>query len=361
MFSTTYQDILDQVGSIDPVAYGKTRNFADGAVTRLSPYISRGVISTRSVYASVMQRGYTVRQVESFVKELCWRDYFQRVGQSRTDELSNDAGRPQENCIHRELPTAILQAATGIEAIDRGINTLYETGYMHNHMRMYVASLATNIARAHWQVPAQWMYYHLLDADFASNACSWQWVCGVRSHKRYVANQENINKYFNSSQRDTFLDTSYASLESLPVPGILEAHQPFAASAILPETPAPRIDHSRPVFVYNAYNLDPAWHAGEAGNRILLLEPSHFLRWPVCAKTLQFIQDLGRNIPGLQVFTGEFHSLQQHAGDAVICFKEHPLFRHYQGREEPRDWIVPEVEGYFPSFFGYWKKISRHL
>jgi deoxyribodipyrimidine photo-lyase len=61
------------------------------------------------------------------------------------------------------------------------------------------------------------------------------------------------------------------------------------------------------------------------------------------------------------VYAGEFSSLQQLTGDAAIFFKEHPLYRHYQGNEEARDWIVPDVKGDFPSFFSYWKKISRHI
>ncbi len=79
MISTVYQEILTQVERIDPIAYGKTRNFNSGAVTRLSPYISRGVISTRMVLESVIRRGYPLHRVEQFVKELCWRDYFQRI------------------------------------------------------------------------------------------------------------------------------------------------------------------------------------------------------------------------------------------------------------------------------------------
>jgi deoxyribodipyrimidine photo-lyase len=60
---------------------------------------------------------------------------------------------------------------------------------------MYIASLACNVAQSQWRIPAKWMYYHLLDADWASNALSWQWVAGTNSNKKYFANQNNINKY----------------------------------------------------------------------------------------------------------------------------------------------------------------------
>jgi deoxyribodipyrimidine photo-lyase len=358
MFPTRYSDILHLLDQIDPVAYGKTRNYADGSVTRLSPYISRGVISTRQVLESVVRRGYKIPQIESFVKELCWRDYFQRIGQTCTDELVSDNGRSQANVDHYLLPAALQMAETGIDAIDDCIRSLYDTGYMHNHMRMYVAALATNIGHAHWQMPAKWMYFHLLDADFASNHASWQWVCGVRSHKKYIANQENINKYFYSTQRGSFLDFPYETLEDLPVPKVLTETTRFEDKTELPETGNPNIDPSRPIMVYTIYQLDPAWAAELPANRILLLEPGHFAQFPVCARTLAFALELAKSIPGIQVFTGAFNTLKELSGGTEIQFREHPLTRHFSGTESPRKWIVPEVDGYFPSFSAYWKKIS---
>jgi deoxyribodipyrimidine photo-lyase len=66
-------------------------------------------------------------------------------------------------------------------------------------------------------------------------------------------------------------------------------------------------------------------------------------------------------IPGIQLLVGSFADLQKQAGDRQIIYKEHPLNRHYKGTEDPRDWMVPEVSGYHPSFFSYWKKVERVL
>ena len=82
-FTTDYKTILEKLDEVDPLKYGKTRNFVNGAVTYLSPYISRGVISTKQVLLHILTKGYKIQQIESFVKELCWRDYFQRVGQHK--------------------------------------------------------------------------------------------------------------------------------------------------------------------------------------------------------------------------------------------------------------------------------------
>ena len=85
-FSTDLETILNKIDNIDPFKYGKTRNYVNGHVTYLSPYISRGVISTKQVLERVLANGAKISQIESFVKELFWRDYFQRVGSDQRFE-----------------------------------------------------------------------------------------------------------------------------------------------------------------------------------------------------------------------------------------------------------------------------------
>jgi deoxyribodipyrimidine photo-lyase len=358
-FPTAYSEILVKIANIDPVAYGKSRNHIHGAVTRLSPYISRGVVSTRQVLHSVMQRGYKLPQIEQFVKELCWRDYFQRVAQHKN--VSEEIRHPQQPVSNRQIPAAIVNATTGIQGIDSAIAELYQTGYMHNHCRMYTASLVCNLAQSHWLQPAQWMYYHLLDGDWASNACSWQWVAGANSNKKYFANQENINRYTDTAQSGTFLDTSYENLEKMSIPAALSQTEPFQGQSTLPAQAAISIDAALPTYIYNYYNLDPLWHQCESGNRILLLDPDLFARFPVSEKCIAFMLALGQNIHGLQVFVGSFHDLLSQYGLTDVYFKEHPLNTGYQGTEEPRDWILPEITGFYPSFFAYWKKVEKQL
>lgn len=357
-FPTDLDSIIDRIESIDPVAYGRTRNFLSGAVTRLSPYISRGVISTRFVAESILARGHRFAEFERFLMELAWRDYFQNVWRVREEQVDTDLRSPQTDVEGEGLPSAVLAAETGIEAIDEGIRGLYATGYVHNHVRMYIASVVCNVARRHWREPARWFYYHLLDGDWASNACSWQWVAGTFSSKKYFANQENINKYCGTAQTGTFLDVPYSEIESIPVPeGLIAAETPELRT-VLPETPRPEIDPARPTLVYNFYNLDPFWHRDREANRVLLLEPSHFERLPVSEKSLGFALDLARNIDGLKVFAGEFDELFGGFGGEVV-FKEHPTAKHYRGTREERDWMFPEVRGLYPSFFAYWKKCER--
>jgi deoxyribodipyrimidine photo-lyase len=147
----------------------------------------------------------------------------------------------------------------------------------------------------------------------------------------------------------------------MDVPEVLRETIPFEATTPLPVTDSPEIGTGRPVMVYNLYNLDPAWRREDDAHRILLLEPSHFRRLPVSSRTIEFALALAANIPGIRVFTGEFDTLRSLAPGSTFHFREHPLFRHYQGVPDPREWMFPQVTGYHPSFFAFWKKAERHL
>ncbi len=360
-FPTQTSDILQLIQHIDPIKYGKTRNFLNGSVTHLSPYISRGVLTTKVVAQTVLKLGYEPAQIETFLKELAWRDYFQRVWQSVGNKIHNDVKQTQQNVHHFEVPTSIIAAETGIRAIDRGIRSLYETGYMHNHMRMYVASVSCNIGKSHWLEPARWMYYHLLDADWGSNALSWQWVAGSFSSKKYFMNQENINKYSNDIQQDTFLDLPYDGIENMPAPKALKHTTRPELITPLPQTPAPNIDEQQPVYIYNFYNLDSRWESHVRANRILLLEPRFFELYPSGARTINFILSLAKNIPDIQIVVSNFEDLFTHEQYAQLHFKEHPTNRHYKGNEHARTWMFEQVNGFYPSFFSYWKNCQKHI
>lgn len=357
MFETDFEKILGRVEAVEAIRYGRTRNFLGGAVTRLSPYISRGVISTRDVFDSVAARGHHFPEIEKFLMELAWRDYFQRLW--TTENIDEDLKQPQPDVANSSMPKAVIDAATGIEAIDDGIRGLYETGYVHNHVRMYIASVVCNIAKSHWRVPAKWFYYHLLDADWASNALSWQWTAAAFSSKKYFANQENINKYCATNQRGTFLDVAYEEFEDIETPAILTEFETPELATTLPAKTSVEIDATKPTLIYNFYNLDPRWHEDLDANRVLLLEPSHFERYPVSPKTIGFILKLKENIGRIQVYVGEFDEFAAEFPATAIIYKEHPTARHYRGTMDERDWLVPGVKGFFPTFFSYWKKIEK--
>lgn len=360
-FPVSYEEITHQLDAIAPAKYAATRNYINGAVTYLSPYISRGVITTKQVMNHILLKGYRFEEAEKLIQELAWRDYFQRVWQEKGTELFNDLKQPQQDAAHDKMLLAVEKAETGIESIDSAISHLYATGYMHNHLRMYTASVVCNIGKAHWQQPSQWMYYHLLDGDVASNTCSWQWVAGTFSSKKYYCNQENINKYTFSKQQNSFLDVDYGQIQNIPIPDVLQQTASLELITNLPATQKIVIESGKPVLLYNSYNLDPHWRKEENANRILMLEPSHFKKYPVSERVIDFIIDLSKNIEGVQLYCGEVTELLNLTNNEQLISKEHPAFSYYPGIKDARDWMCPEVTGYYTSFFSYWKKCEKYL
>ena len=394
----TYASILEQVKAYQPGKYNATRNYTNGAVTSWSPYISRGLLSPVLVMEQLKTK-YNKQEWIGFMQQMAWREYFQRVWQQKGNLILQDLKSAQAKVVLESLPIPMSEGNTGIQALDKAIHYLYAHGLMHNHVRMYISMLHSNIFKAAWLPGAKWMYANLLDHDPAANFLSWQWVAGTFSSKQYIANQENINKYTSTKQEGTFLDREYEYLteaifnsagqiktnHSVNWPDPLD--QAFEIDTISILKNIEKINQSnifdnktvlpnQPFCIYNSFNLDPLWHADESMNRILLLEPNHFEHFPVTEKVLQFIVDLAiTNIPGLQIFIGNFKDLFQHIetismsdknitsekSNAIIYFKEHPTTLHYTGIQEVRDWLFPQVDGYFPSFFGYWKKCERYL
>ncbi|MDI1235743.1 MAG: FAD-binding domain-containing protein [bacterium] len=365
-FPTNQKFIAERINQIDPILYGKTRNFIDGSVTYLSPYISRGVISGKQILENILQKGYRPNEIEKFIQELAWREYFQRIWQNIQDGIWDDIKQAQPDVKHTQMVESVINANTGVSAIDDAIEQLYANGYMHNHLRMYTASMVCNMAKAHWLQPSQWMYYHLLDGDIASNNCSWQWVAAAFASKKYYFNQENINKYTFSTQKNSYLDRPYEEIMAMEVPEPLRAKSNLSLQTTLPYTELPSINPSIPTLIYNSYNLDIEWHKDEQVNRILLLEPSHFKKYPVSKKVLAFIIDLAKNIEGIKLFCGEINEIidsnaQSNIAISNIISKEHPSSNHYPGIKESRDWMFPEITGNYPSFFAYWKKCAKQL
>ncbi|AWA29426.1 deoxyribodipyrimidine photolyase [Flavobacterium magnum] len=357
-FPTAIDEILACVENFDPTHYAATRNFKDGQVSRLSPYISRGVITTRQVFRNLKAR-YPKTVLEKFIRELLWRDYFQRLLQSRP-ELYHASIRTDSDAKISGIPIAILNGVTGIREIDAAVHDLYQTGYMHNHFRLYVASICCNVARLGFSVPAGWMYYHLLDADVASNFASWQWVAGNLTGKKYIANQENINFYSRSQQSATFLDCTYDELQDMPVPEILKDHTVPVLDTFLTKTGIPDLKTAT-ALLYDFYNLNPFWHEHEHYDRILILEPSHFRKFPVSEKVMAFVLALSRNIPNLKVYCGEFEDLRSAYPEVRFIAREHPIINYHGAQVESREWIVPEVTGFYPSYSKYYTACLKYL
>ncbi len=361
-FPVKYNEILALLDQVDVINYGISRNYFNGAVSRLSPYLSRGVITLPQVKKRILER-FTFEESYRFVFELAWREYFQRTWWKYQDEILKDLKNQQEKVDHHQLIKNVVEATTGIKTIDQQVEQLYESGYMHNHARMYIASITCNVGQSHWLAPSQWMYYHLLDGDVASNALSWQWVAGTFSSKKYYCNQENINTYSQSEQLSTFVDMKYENLATLKIPKSLrETTSLNFFTILLPTSKEIQLDYSSPLLIYNSYQLDPKWKKEISANRILLLEPSHFdfEKYPVSEKVMNFILHLAENIMGIQIFVGEVNEIPGIEKFLSIYSKAHPAFKHYPGQQDEVDWMFPDAE-LKNSFTSFWKSCEKSI
>lgn len=187
------------LSAIDPVRYGQTRNFLGGAVTRLSPYIRHGVLSLGEVFRAAAGKAGAVERITKFVSELAWRDYYQRLyaelGEAVwLDQEAYKTGYAPGDYV-QALPEDIERGETGLACMDAFSRELRESGYLHNHARMWLAAYVVHWRRAAWQAGARWFLTHLLDGDPASNNLSWQWVASTFSSKPYYFNRENLERY----------------------------------------------------------------------------------------------------------------------------------------------------------------------
>ena len=218
LFEPTVEAAHARLDAVDPAAYARSRNALGGAVTRLSPYLTHGLLSLREVYAAVHAR-YPLDVKHKFVFELGWRAYWHHVWHHLGDSIhqSIHTGLLNDGVYQPEMPADVLEARTGIPAIDLAVRELYATGYLHNHARMWLASYVVHLRKVHWHAGAQWMLGHLLDGDQASNHLSWQWVAGTGSSKPYLFNADNVAKYAPAPWHSpgTAIDTSYEALDEV--------------------------------------------------------------------------------------------------------------------------------------------------
>jgi len=154
-----------------------------------------------------------------WVMELGWRAYFHHVWEGRQDAIFESlwpGPRPDE-VYATEMPPDILEARTGVPVIDLAVRTLYASGYLHNHARLWLSSYVVHARQVHWRCAADWMFGHLMDGDLASNHLSWQWVAGTASAKPYLFNAENVSRFAPPAWHSpgTPLDAPYEHLEAV--------------------------------------------------------------------------------------------------------------------------------------------------
>ncbi|MFM2410319.1 MAG: hypothetical protein RL481_1147 [Pseudomonadota bacterium] len=187
-------------------AYASNRNADYGPddrsnVSALSPWIRRRLITEEEVVAAVLRR-HSFSAAEKFIQEVVWRTYWKGWLEMRPSVLWQfDADRialkdrlAEDGQLNRRFQSAI-EGRTGIDCFDAWVAELIQHGWLHNHARMWFASIWVFTLGLPWQLGADFFYKHLLDADPASNTLSWRWVAGLHTQgKHYLARAENIER-----------------------------------------------------------------------------------------------------------------------------------------------------------------------
>ena len=229
MFTPTHTAALERLHAFVPHAgrdYANKRNYDDTAgVSTLSPYIRHQIVTEEDVLHATLAR-HSPQAAEKFIQEVYWRTYWKgwlelrpAVWDRYRSELQADLNRVQTESGLRQEWEAACKGETGIACFDHWARQLAETGYLHNHARMWFASIWIFTLRLPWTLGADFFMRHLLDGDPASNTLSWRWVAGLQTiGKTYLARPDNIAKYTNGAFRPTDLAAFAAPLDGAPHP-----------------------------------------------------------------------------------------------------------------------------------------------
>ncbi|WP_019954028.1 FAD-binding domain-containing protein [Yoonia vestfoldensis] len=229
MFTPTKDSALARLADFVPRAgrdYATLRNHEDLAhVSVLSPYVRHRIITEEEVLRAVLAR-HSPQAAEKFVQEVFWRTYWKGWLEMRPTiwadyrrDLAGALNEIQTQAGLRQRWEAACLGQTGIDGFDDWARQLVDTGYLHNHARMWFASIWIHTLHLPWVLGADFFLRHLLDGDAASNTLSWRWVGGIQTlGKAYLAQPDNIAKYTQGRFRPEGLAQSAASLPCPPHP-----------------------------------------------------------------------------------------------------------------------------------------------
>lgn len=244
-FVLTRAAALDRLAQVVPRtghAYAAGRNTdtgpdAEPTTSALSPYLRRRLLLEQEVVEAALAT-HGPRAAEKFVDEVFWRSYFKGHLETHpsawtryTNGLAEEQQRLAANAGLRHAYEVAMSGRTGIDGFDDWAHELVDTGWLHNHARMWFASIWIFTLRLPWTLGADFFLRNLLDGDPASNTLSWRWVAGLHTRgKAYAARAENIRRYTDGRFSPTGLNEN-------PVP--LQEPDPPGAAPLPPTDPLP--------------------------------------------------------------------------------------------------------------------------
>ena len=197
--------------------YSSKRNYDFGPKSRentsnLSKYISHRIINEYDLIREVLSE-YNLQKVDKFIQEVFWRVYWKGWLEHRP-EVWREFVDSDPTYSEEEYKRA-TNGETGIECFDDWVKELKTENYLHNHTRMWFASIWIFTLNLPWELGARFFIKHLFDGDAASNTLSWRWVAGIQTQgKNYLARESNIRKFTNQRYTNTSLNENALPLEN---------------------------------------------------------------------------------------------------------------------------------------------------
>ena len=186
--------------------YSKLRNFDFGPNKRsniscISPYVTHGVINEIEIIKKSLKK-YSFVKNEKFIQEILWRVYWKGWLELRPDvwtDFKYSLKKLKKEYENNNKYIEAINAKTNIDVFNSWVNELKNFNYLHNHTRMWFASIWIFSLKLPWQLGAEFFLQHLYDGDAASNTLGWRWVAGVQTKgKHYIATEWNIKKFTNN-------------------------------------------------------------------------------------------------------------------------------------------------------------------
>jgi len=202
--------------------YSKLRNFDFGPDNRsniscLSPYITHGIINELEVVDKSLKR-FSFAKNEKFIQEVLWRVYWKGWLELRPNVWSDyliELGKVKDEFKNNQNYFDAIEGGTNVDCFNQWVIELKENNYLHNHTRMWFASIWIFTLELPWQLGAEFFMQHLYDGDAASNTLGWRWVAGVQTQgKHYLASEWNINKFTNNRFKNIKLNENAKPISS---------------------------------------------------------------------------------------------------------------------------------------------------
>jgi deoxyribodipyrimidine photo-lyase len=292
-----------------------------GAVSRLSSYLRYRLITEEEVFGQVLS-DHCAASAQKFLQEVFWRTYWKGWLEMRPTvwtRFLEERDRQREGLTDPDALSDAEQGRTGIEGFDDWARELVDRGYLHNHARMWFASIWIFTLRLPWTLGADFFLRHLVDADASSNTLSWRWVAGLQTPgKTYLATTENIARYSNGRFAPKGLAKVAVALTEPPLDPV----------RTLPETMQPAADEPFMLLVTHEDMNPETMRFGERAPRAALVATVAELLWGAPARdfTKAAAADTARRLAGhFQCPVDQSHRLD---ADALASAAEAAGTRH---------------------------------